>query len=288
MILVTGATGAVGRRLVDLLLARGADVRAVTRSPGPARALGLPGGVEVVQTNPRGLDGLGPALDGVTALFLHPRAVGEEAASLVALARERGVRKVVALTALNVDDPLDEQPSRFRGDRNKEAEDAAVGSGLEWTSLRASSFAGNTLQAWGPQIRSGDVVRYPYARFQESLLDERDLAEVGVRALLTDRLVGRRVELTGPTTLTHEETVGVIGRALGRPLTFQEVPPKAAAQSMIRYGLPAPFVEALMARYARHLEHPQHPATGEVAEILGRPARTFADWAADHAAAFRG
>ncbi|WP_441250438.1 NAD(P)H-binding protein [Kitasatospora sp. McL0602] len=284
MILVTGATGTVGRRLVDLLLTRGAAVRAVTRNPGPARALGLPGGVEVAQANPA----LDSALDGVTALFLHPRAVGAASAALVARARERGVRKIVALTALNVDDPLDEQPSRFRGDFNKEAEDAAVGSGLEWTSLRASSFAGNTLQAWGQQIRGGDIVRYPYARFQESLLDERDLAEAGACALLTDQLVGRRVELTGPETLTHEQTVGIIGHALGRPLRLQEVPPETAAQGMIRYGLPAPFVAALMARYARHLDRPQHPATGEVAKILGRPARTFADWAADHAAAFRG
>ncbi|MFG3052319.1 NAD(P)H-binding protein [Kitasatospora sp. NPDC048239] len=77
-----------------------------------------------------------PALEGATALLLHPRAVGGGASALVALARERGVRKVVALSALNVDDPLNEQPSRYRGDRNKEAGHAAADSGLAWTSIR--------------------------------------------------------------------------------------------------------------------------------------------------------
>ena len=70
---------------------------------------------------------------------------------------------MVALSAINVDDDLDKQPSRYNGDRNKEVEDAAVASGLEWVSLRTSSFATNTLRAWGAQIRAGDVVRDPYA-----------------------------------------------------------------------------------------------------------------------------
>lgn len=176
---------------------------------------------------------------GVEAVFLHPRAFGDSADRLLALAAERGVRRVVALSAMNIDDPFDLQPSRWRGDRNKEAEEAAVASGLAWTSLRASSFAGNTLQAWGAQIRAGDVVRYVHAGFRESLLDERDLAEVAARALLTDELLpdallpgelaGRRLELTGPESLSHEETVAVIGAALGRPLRFEEVPSRAVA-----------------------------------------------------------
>ncbi|MFI9328729.1 SDR family oxidoreductase [Kitasatospora sp. NPDC052868] len=284
MYLITGATGTVGRHLISQLLAAGAPVRAVTRNPGPAAALGLPDRVGLVRLDPAdGPAALAPALEGATALFLHPRAVGDGASDLVALARERGVRKVVALSALNVDDPLNEQPSRYRGDRNKEAEQAAADSGLAWTSLRAASFAGNALQAWGPQIRAGDLVRYPFARFQESPLDERDLAEVAALALLTDDLIDRQVRLTGPETLSHEESVAVIGR----PLRFQEVPPHAAAEGMIRHGLPEPFVTALMARYIRHAGRAQHPATGELAGVLGRPARTFAEWAADHTADFR-
>jgi uncharacterized protein YbjT (DUF2867 family) len=282
-LLVTGATGTIGRPLVDLLAGAGAEVRAVTRNP---QAAGLPAAhVEVVQGDPSRPDTIAPFLEGVTALFLHPRAVGNPAVELLALARERGVKRVVALSAMNVDDDLDEQPSRFRGDRNKEVEDAAVGSGLEWVSLRASFFAVNTLQAWGAQIRAGDVVRGPYASFAEAPLHERDLAAVAARALLTDGLVGRRLELTGPQSLTHQEMVAIIGEVIGRPLRYQEIPPEAARQGMVQHGFPEPFVEALMARYARGVGQAA-PLTGEVATILGRPPRTYAEWVADHAAAF--
>jgi uncharacterized protein YbjT (DUF2867 family) len=284
MLLVTGATGTIGRPLVDLLAGAGAEVRAVTRNP---QAAGLPAAhVEVVQGDPSRPDTIAPFLEGVTALFLHPRAVGNPAVELLALARERGVKRVVALSAMNVDDDLDEQPSRFRGDRNKEVEDAAVGSGLEWVSLRSSSYATNSIRAWGAQIRAGDVVRGPYAAFAESEIDPRDLAEVAARALLTDDLVGRRLQLTGPQSLTHEEMVATIGSVIGRSLLYQEVPPEAARQGMVANGLPEPFVEALMARYARGVGQAA-PVTGEVEKILGRPAHTYAEWVAYHADGFR-
>src|SRR6266540_6654304 len=285
MLLVTGATGTIGRPLIDLLVDEGAKVRAVTRD---RLAAGLPGQVEVVEGDPSQPATIGSFLEGVTGLFLHPRSVGTPAAAveLLALARGRGARRVVVLSAANVDDPLDEQPSRYNGDRNKEVEDAAVASGLEWVSLRSSSFAMNTLLAWGAQIRAGDIVRYPYASFAEALIHERDLAEVGARALLTDALVGRRPALTGPQSLTHEQMVAIIGEVLGRPLRYQELPPEVAEQGMVQQGLPEPFVQALLARYARDVGQPA-PVTSEVERILGRPALTYAEWAADHAAAFR-
>jgi uncharacterized protein YbjT (DUF2867 family) len=236
MLLVTGATGTIGRPLVDLLVGEGAEVRAVTRNP---LAAGLPARVEVVEGDPSRPDTIAPFLKGVTALFLHPRAVGTPAVELLALARQRGVKRVVALSAMNVDDDLDEQPSRYRGDRNKEVEDAAVASGLEWVSLRASFFAINTLHAWGAQIHAGDVVRGPYATFAEAPIHERDLAGVGARALLTDELVGRRLELTGPQSLTHGEMVAIIGDVIGRPLRYQEIPPEAAKQGMVQRGFPS-------------------------------------------------
>ncbi|MEV0347239.1 NAD(P)H-binding protein [Nonomuraea sp. NPDC050680] len=127
MILVTGATGLVARPLIELLVAEGARVRAVSRSPQTA---GLPDGVEAVARP--------GVFDGVSALFLHPRAVARGAVELLDLARRHGVRRVVALSASNVDDDLAEQPSHSRGDRNKEAEQASVDSGLEWVSVFGS------------------------------------------------------------------------------------------------------------------------------------------------------
>ncbi|MET9340898.1 NAD(P)H-binding protein [Nonomuraea sp. NPDC003804] len=284
MILVTGATGTIGRPLVDLLTGANAKVRAVTRTTGPTS---LPATAEVVTGDPAQPGTLARHLDGVTALFLHPRAAGDAAAELVALAKEHGVRRVVALSAINIDEPLDHQPSRFRGDRNKEAEDAAVAGGLEWTSLRASSFAVNALTSWGGQITAGDVVRGPYAGFAETPIHEHDIAAVAAHALLTDDLVNRRTYLTGPQALTHTDMVEIIGEAIGRPLTYTEIPPEAAAQGLIARGLPEPFVTALMARYARDLARPTRP-TGDVEKILRRPAHTFAAWAEEHASEFGG
>jgi uncharacterized protein YbjT (DUF2867 family) len=283
MLLVTGATGTIGRPLIDILINEGVKVRAVTRNP---QAADLPAEVEVVQGDLSRPDTIAPFLEGVTGLFLHPRAVGQAAGELLRLARQRGVQRVVALSAMNVEDPLDQQPSRYNGDRNKEVEDATAQSGLEWVSLRASPFAANTLRAWGAQIRASDVVRYPYADFAEAPIHERDLAAVAARALRTDELVGQRPVLTGPESLTHRQLVATIGEVLGRPLRYHELPPEAATQGMLAQGLPEPFVRALMARYARGVGQIA-PVTGEVERILGRPARTYAQWVADHAAAFR-
>ncbi|MEV0617128.1 NAD(P)H-binding protein [Nonomuraea sp. NPDC050404] len=308
-VLITGATGAFGRLVIAQLLAAGAAVRAVSRS---TQRSGLPDEVELAVGDPSQPGTMAACFDGVEAVFLHPRTFGGSADRLLSVAAEQGVRRVVALSAMNIGDPYELQPSRWRGDRNKEAEEAAVASGLAWTSLRASSFAANTAQAWGAQIRAGDVVRYVHAGFRESVLDERDLAEVAARALLTgDRaeagvaarmspagdlagrglettgdLTGRRLELTGPQSLSHEEMVAVIAAALGRPLRFEEVPPQVVAAHLTANGLPEAFVRALLARYERYLDREQNPVTGEVDRILGRPARTYADWVADHLAAF--
>ena len=151
-IVVTGATGNVGRPLVAELAAAGARVRAITRAPNTA---GFPAGVEVVGS-------VADALPGASAVFLNSRALGVSLPTVVAQSRDVGVSKLVALSAINADDDFSRQPSRFRGDRNREVEQLAVGSGLAWVSLRPSVFATNFAGMWSGQIRAGDVVAGPY------------------------------------------------------------------------------------------------------------------------------
>ncbi|TDO52349.1 uncharacterized protein YbjT (DUF2867 family) [Kribbella sp. VKM Ac-2527] len=307
-ILITGATGILGRPLVALLQNEGIAVRAVARStPGPKSPTATPAetpietpaetpietpavsgeaGVEWVSADLTRPESLAPALDGVSALFVHPRAVGENAGKLLALAAEHGVRRVVALSAINVDDDPAYQPSRLNGDRNKEVEDAVVGSGLPWVAVRPSAFATNVVGMFGAQLRAGEIVRGPYADFAEAFVHEVDLAEVIARALLDESLDGLRIPVTGPQSLTHSEIVAVIGEVLGRPVRFEEVPPQVAARGLVAHGLAEAFVSALMARYARGAGQPALVTDG-VEQVLGRPARTFADWVADHAAAFQ-
>lgn len=284
MILVTGATGLIGTKLVRRLCAHGAKVRAITRDPANAA---LPDEVEIVPGDPHKPATIAAALDGVQAVFLNPRAVGTAAPELLDLARRRGVRKAVALSATNVDDEESRQPSRYRGDYNREVEAAAIESGLAWVSLRPSMFATNTIGLWAAATRAGDVVRMPYPDAAWAPLSEDDLAEAAAIALTTDQLVGRKVELTGPESLTQADMITTIGTVLARSLRVERVAPEPVESAMISSGFPEGFVRALLALQAEYSTHPA-PVSGELAEILGRPARTFASWAADNATAFTG
>ena len=270
-IVVTGATGNVGRPLVSELAAAGARVRAVTRTP---EAAGFPDGVEAVYS---AVD----ALPGATAVFLNSRALGGELADVVALARRSGVTKLVALSAINADDDFSRQPSRFRGDRNKEVEQLAVDSGLDWVSLRPAVFASNFVGMWSAQVRAGDVVGGPYAAASAAPIVETDIAAVAAQALLTDELVGQRIPLTGPQALTNSELVGTIGTVLGRPLRYLEVPADVVRQRFIGLGLGAEFADAYAAMLADALDKPAL-VTREVEKITGRPATSFAQWVSDH------
>lgn len=266
-IVVTGATGNVGRPLVSELAAAGARVRAVTRTPQTAV---FPDGVEVVGS---AVD----ALPGASAVFLNSRALGDQLANVVAQAQPAGVTKLVALSAINADDDFARQPSRFRGDRNKEVEQLAVDSGLAWVSLRPTVFATNFAGMWSAQIRAGDVVAGPYAAASSAPIVESDIAAVAARALLTDEIVGQKIPLTGPRAYTNSELVEIIGAVLDRPLQYQEVQPKVVRQRFIGLGLGAEFADAYVAMLAETLDKPAL-ITHEVEKIVGRPALTFAQW----------
>jgi uncharacterized protein YbjT (DUF2867 family) len=270
-ILVTGATGNVGRPLVSQLAAAGVEVRAVTRQPHTAR---FPDGVTVVRTAAEGLPG-------ASAVFLNSRALGEDLESVVAQARREGVTRLVALSAINADDDFSRQPSRFRGDRNKEVEQLAVDSGLEWVSLRPSVFITNFFGMWAPQIQAGDVVSGPYATASTTPIVDRDISAVAAKALLTDELVGRKIAMTGPQALTNAEMVAIIGDVLDRPLRYQEVPAELVRQRFVGMGFPAEFADAYIALLASTVSKPAL-VTNEVEKILGRPAETFADAVSAH------
>ncbi len=270
-IVVTGATGNVGRPLVSLLAAAGAQVRAVTRCPDTA---GFPAGVQAVGS---ALD----ALPGASAVFLNSRALGDDLADVVAVARHSGVAKLVALSAINADDDFARQPSRVRGDRNHEVEQLCVESGLAWVSLRPTVFATNFAGMWSPQIRAGDVVGGPYAAASSAPIVEADIAAVAARALLADELVGQRIPLTGPQALSNAELVEEIGWVLGRPLRYLEAPPDVVRQRFISIGLGADFADAYMAMLADAVDKPAL-VTHDVEKITGHPATTFARWVSDH------
>jgi uncharacterized protein YbjT (DUF2867 family) len=270
-ILVTGATGNVGRPLVTQLAAAGVEVRAVTRRPDTAR---FPDGVKAVGTAAEGLHG-------ASAVFLNSRALSDELEPVVRRARREGVTRLVALSAINADDDFSRQPSRFRGDRNKEVEQLAVDSGLEWVSLRPTVFITNFFAMWAPQIQAGDVVNGPYATASTAPIVDRDISAVAGTALLTDELVGQKIPLTGPQAFTNAEMVEVIGSVLGRSLRYQEVPADVVRQRFVGLGFSAEFADAYIAYLEATVAKPAL-VTHEVEKILGRPAETFADAVSAH------
>jgi uncharacterized protein YbjT (DUF2867 family) len=269
-ILVTGATGNVGRPLVTHLVNAGAKVRAVTRRA----AAEFPTGVDVVSAAADGLDG-------TSAVFLNSRALGDDLASVVKSARLAGVTRLVALSAINADDDFSRQPSRFRGDRNREVEQLAVDSGLEWVSLRPTVFVTNFIGMWAPQLQTKDVVAGPYAAASTAPIVDSDISAVAAHALLTDDLVGQRIPLTGPQALTNAELVDVVGTVLGRLLQYREIPAEQVRQRFVALGFPAEFGDAYIAMLAATVGKPAL-VTHDVEKILGRPATAFADAVSAH------
>ncbi|GLW56845.1 NAD(P)H-binding protein [Kitasatospora phosalacinea] len=277
MIMVTGATGTVGREVVRLLAARGDAVAAVTRDPAAA----FPAGVRRVvgdPSRPRSLDG---ELAGVRALLLSPRAVGAAAADLLASAAGHGVRRVVVLSAVTVE--YGGGYRRFAAEFER-VEAATRDSGLSWTFLRCADFAANSL-AWAPQVRATGTARGVHGAAATSPVHERDVAEAAVLALRDEAHAGRAYPLTGPQSLTQYERARLIGAALGREVPFEEVPPEALRRALLAQGLPADVPDRLIGYAAACLAAPG-PTTDALPRLLGRPARTFAAWAAEHASAF--
>ncbi|WP_166347243.1 SDR family oxidoreductase [Phytoactinopolyspora limicola] len=275
-ILVTGATGHVGRHVVTGLVAAGADVRAVVRHPERAQ---LPTGVDVVPGDLTQPDTLDTALDGVGSIFLIWPLLSADAAPPTVARLTKAARRVVFLSAL--EDAANQRPTGFWG----EVEELIEQSGVEWTFLRASGFTSNTLE-WAQSIRTDGVVRAPYGAARRSLVHEADLAAVAVHALLEDHHVGRAYPLTGPEHISQVEQVRTIGEAIGRPVRWEEMSRDAAErQYLAEWGDPE-FVQAALDAWASMVENPE-PLTNEIEAVTGAPARTYRQWAVEHAAAFR-
>ena len=279
-ILVTGATGRVGRQLVSQLLATDARVRALTRNPAAA---GLPPEVEVVRGDLTVPETLAESLDGVDAVFLlwtAPAAAVPGAIDKIA----GHVRRIVFLSSPHqTPHPFFQQPNPMAA-MHAQIERRIQASGLDWTFLRPGMFAANTLLWWAAQIRAGDIVRWPYADAPTAPIDEQDIGAVAVRALLDAGHEGADYVLTGPQSLTQREQVETIGEVIGRPLRFEEMTPDEARRE---WPAPPHVVDMLLKAWAAAMGQPAL-VTSKVEEITGRPPRTFREWVADHTEEFRG
>ncbi|MER6738761.1 SDR family oxidoreductase [Streptomyces puniciscabiei] len=279
MIVVTGATGNVGRPLTQALAEAGEQVTAVSR-----HAVATPDGVRHVTADLAEPASLTPALDGVKALFLllsgDLHAPEARPADIIGLAAASGVRRVVLLSSQGVATrPLG--PSRVA---MRAVEDALRESGLDWAVLRPGGFASNAL-AWAESVRTQGTVAAPFGDVGVPVIDPADIAEVAAACLLDDRHTGGVYELTGPEVITPRQQAEAIAAALGSPVRFHELTRDEAKATMTR------FVPAELADDTLDIISAPNPAelriSPDVERVLGRAPRPFGGWVARNIALFR-
>ncbi|MET7543611.1 NAD(P)H-binding protein [Streptomyces sp. NPDC005507] len=279
MIVVTGATGNVGRPLTQALAEAGEQVTAVSR-----HAAAVPDGVRHVPADLAEPAGLTLALDGAKALFLllsgDLHAPAARPTDIIDLAAASGVRRVVLLSSQGVATrPLG--PSRIA---MRAVEDALRESGLDWAVLRPGGFASNAF-AWGESVRTQGTVAAPFGDVGVPIVDPGDIAEVAAACLLDDRHADGVFELTGPEVITPRQQAEAIAVALGSPVRFHELTREEAKAAMTR------FVPPELADDTLDIIAAPNPAelriSPDVERVLGRAPRPFNDWVARSIAAFR-
>ncbi|WP_331742462.1 NAD(P)H-binding protein (plasmid) [Streptomyces sp. NBC_00876] len=280
MILVTGATGTIGREVVREIPAD-LDLRIMARDPG--RVTDVPPAAETVHGDFTDPASLADALRGVHTAFLVTNPGGNDDTCFLRAARAAGVRHVVKLSAAAVaDHGAEDLITRWQ----RHNEDLLRTSGMEWTLLRPRSFMSNAL-SWARSIRSDDVVRALYGTSANACVDPRDVAAVAARALTEEGHAGTVHTLTGPQAITAAEQTAQLAELLGRPIRFEELPPDRARTALsARY--PADIVDALLESAERQRKGSKAAVDDTVATVLGRPAGTFHGWASDHLGAFGG
>ncbi|WP_338784328.1 NAD(P)H-binding protein [Streptomyces sp. DG1A-41] len=271
-ILVTGATGTVGRRVVAELLARGHEVRALTRDAAKAA---FPAGVEVVEGDLTQPDDLGPALEGAASLHLitfggaafTPLETGPR---ILELARSAGVRRITVL----------------HGGGPTPLEDAVrADDGVQWTVLMPVEFMANALE-WADGIVASGEVREPFVARLSAMAHEGDIGAVAAVALTEEGHGGQDYVITGPELLTVGDKVATIAAAAGREITLVELTEEQAVEQWRAAGLTPDVIGFLLEAYGNTPEVGR-TVSGTVEKVTGRPARTFAQWAAEHADAFK-
>ncbi|MFC4057381.1 NAD(P)H-binding protein [Planomonospora corallina] len=281
MIVVTGATGNVGRPLVRALAAAGGKVTATSRGITPAD---VPPGVAHRRADLTDAGSLRPVLDGADALFLQSGGAAAHALdprALLGAAEAGGVRRVVLLSSQGV---ATRPESASHGTLMRSIEDAVRRSGMEWTILRPGGFASNTY-AWAEAVRTERTVTAPFGDVGLPVVDPLDIAEVAAAVLREDGHAGQVYELTGPAPVTPRQQAAAIGDALGEPVRFVEQTPEQARARMLRF-MPEPVIETTLAILGAPTPA-ERRVSPDVERVLGRAPRTYTAWARRNAAVFR-
>ena len=288
-ILVIGGTGNVGRAVIGQLLPANVKMRALARNPESAI---LPPEVELVRGDLTIPDSLDRALDDVDAVFLVWVASPKTVVPVMERILGRTPRIVFLSAPHRTPHPFFQQPGWRPGDPmanpfaavKVEIERLIEASGIQSTFLRPGMFALNTWLWWAAAIRAGNIVRWPYAEAPTAPIHERDIAAVAALALCGEGHAGRDYVLTGPQSLSQSEQVEIVGETIGRPLRLEQISADESRRELAALMPPA-VIGMLLNAWAAGMGQPAF-VTPTVADLTGRPTKTYRDWVTDHAAEF--
>ncbi|GAB2557402.1 NAD(P)H-binding protein [Nocardia heshunensis] len=281
MLLLTGATGNIGRELTRILDADGVDFRALVRDPD--RAKSLPAHAEPILGDLDDDAAVTRAMQGVTALFLLVPGVGlDHTRTALRAAEQAGVQRIVLISSAHVlVDPL---PAM--GSWHHERENLVRATGIPFTILRPGGYMSNALE-WAPRIRTDDPILDPSGPGRFAPIDPADIAAVAARCLTEPGHTGASYHLTGPESLTIGDQVAILSRILDRDIKIREAAtPEEAVAARYPNGAPPRLAAAIVEGFALLRADTMGARTDTVAEILARPPRTFADWCVAHLDAF--
>jgi uncharacterized protein YbjT (DUF2867 family) len=273
---VTGATGHVGPELISILLERGHGVAAVVRDEG-SRPLPHASEVEKRTGDLNHAESLRPALSGADGAFLLS---GYDDAGLVRELRAAGVSRVALLSSGAVPTA---GPANAVAAYHRRSEEALQESGIPATFLRPNSFTSNALR-WLPQIQAGAPIREAFADVAIATNDPHDVAAVAAVGLTADEPETRAYRITGPEALTAAERVAILADVLGRELVLKPLTNEEAREEMSA-RMPAEYVDAFFDLFVTGSTD-ETTVLPTVAEVTGRPPRTFRQWVELHADEF--
>jgi uncharacterized protein YbjT (DUF2867 family) len=286
MILVTGATGQHGSRLLRLLSARGIASRAMVRNPAKADVIAKLPHVEIVQADMAQPDTLAPALRGVDRAILISSATPdmlEVQSNFIDAARKAGVRHVVKLSGIAPGLDSSFRFARMHGEIEKRLE----ASGMAWTHLRPGEFM-TVYFRQVPAIVNKSALFLPMEEARIASIDVGDIAEVAAKVLTTAGHEGKVYSLTGPEALTMAEVATKLAAATGKPIRYVNVPPEDARQAQLAAGMPPFLADGLFELFGERRNGMEARVWPDSEALLGRRPTSFDEFAGRNAAVFRG
>src|SRR5436190_3684471 len=281
-VLVTGATGTIGRDVAKRLSEKGVSVRAGVRDQAKARKQ-FGSNIALAPFDFENEQTFSGALEGVEKVFLLPPLLLNQLELInvfVDAAKHAGVRHIAKLSAIGIDDETQPTAVKWHGANEQHIRE----SGVAFTFLRPNSFMQNFFTYFPP--RNG-AIYLPWGNGTASFVDTRDIANVAAKALTSDGHGGRIYTLTGPATLGIAEVALILSEVAGREFKYVDVPGAAARDGMLQAGMPPWQVELVLELHAINKQNRWSAVTSDVEKVTGTPPTDFAQFARDHADKFR-